>query len=101
MTIDLTGIDTKAAFHMLMKRELGFPDWYGVNWDAFSNRPNPTPPGTFAAARAYLPILKPLPAMHLRTRIIDDVNSIADLQLLHQLFDSFFRIVLVYIIRFS
>ncbi|MDB5269393.1 MAG: hypothetical protein JWP58_2433 [Hymenobacter sp.] len=35
MTIDLTGIDTKAAFHMLMKRELGFPDWYGVSWDAF------------------------------------------------------------------
>jgi len=25
--------------------------------------------------------------MHLRARIIDDVNSIADLQLLHQLFD--------------
>lgn len=35
MTIDLTGIDTKAAFHMLMKRELGFPEWYGVSWDAF------------------------------------------------------------------
>lgn len=35
MTIDLTGIDTKAAFHGLMKRELGFPDWYGVSWDAF------------------------------------------------------------------
>ena len=38
MTIDLTGIDTKAAFHLKMKRELGFPDWYGVgwvSWDAF------------------------------------------------------------------
>lgn len=35
MTIDLTGIDTKAVFHMLMKRELGFPEWYGVSWDAF------------------------------------------------------------------
>jgi ribonuclease inhibitor len=35
MTIDLTGIDTKAAFHMLMKSQLGFPDWYGVSWDAF------------------------------------------------------------------
>lgn len=38
MTIDLTDIDTKAAFHMLMKRELHFPDWYGVgwvSWDAF------------------------------------------------------------------
>lgn len=34
MTIDLTGIDTKAAFHLLMKRELGFPEWYGENWDA-------------------------------------------------------------------
>ena len=35
MTIDLTGIDTKAAFHQTMKSQLGFPDWYGVNWDAF------------------------------------------------------------------
>lgn len=35
MTIDLATIDTKAAFHMLLKRELGFPDWYGVSWDAF------------------------------------------------------------------
>jgi ribonuclease inhibitor len=35
MTIDLTGIDTKAAFHQTMKSQLGFPDWYGVSWDAF------------------------------------------------------------------
>lgn len=35
MTIDLTAIDTKASFHLLMKRELHFPDWYGVSWDAF------------------------------------------------------------------
>ncbi|MBH8567775.1 barstar family protein [Microvirga sp. STS02] len=35
MTIDLTHVDTKAAFHLLMKRELHFPDWYGVSWDAF------------------------------------------------------------------
>jgi ribonuclease inhibitor len=38
MTIDLAHVDTKAAFHLLMKRELHFPDWYGVgwvSWDAF------------------------------------------------------------------
>ncbi|MGY3089596.1 ribonuclease inhibitor [Hymenobacter sp. UYAg731] len=35
MTIDLTHVDTKAAFHHTMKRELHFPDWYGENWDAF------------------------------------------------------------------
>ena len=35
MTIDLTGIATKAAFHRTMKSQLGFPDWYGVSWDAF------------------------------------------------------------------
>ena len=35
MTIDLTGIDTEAAFHRLMRRELGFPEWCGANWDAF------------------------------------------------------------------
>ena len=35
MTIDLTHVDTEAAFHYLLKRELGFPDWYGGSWDAF------------------------------------------------------------------
>ena len=35
MTIDLAHVETKAAFHHLMKRELHFPDWYGVSWDAF------------------------------------------------------------------
>jgi RNAse (barnase) inhibitor barstar len=38
ITIDLANVDTKAAFHLLLKRELGFPDWYGVgwvSWDAF------------------------------------------------------------------
>ena len=35
MTIDLTGINTKAAFHQTMKSQLGFPDWYGGSWDAF------------------------------------------------------------------
>ncbi|MFD1873058.1 barstar family protein [Hymenobacter bucti] len=34
MTIDLTGITTKAAFHLLLKHELDFPEWYGPSWDA-------------------------------------------------------------------
>ncbi|WP_081867871.1 barstar family protein [Hymenobacter sp. IS2118] len=34
-TLDLTHVDTKAAFHHTMKRELHFPDLYGVSWDAF------------------------------------------------------------------
>lgn len=35
MTLDLTGIRTKTELHQLFKTELGFPDWYGVSWDAF------------------------------------------------------------------
>jgi len=35
MTLDLTGITSKAALHQLFKIELGFPEWYGVSWDAF------------------------------------------------------------------
>ncbi|MBG8552243.1 barstar family protein [Hymenobacter guriensis] len=35
MTLDLTGIRTKAALHQLFKEALGFPEWYGVSWDAF------------------------------------------------------------------
>lgn len=34
VTIDLTGMATKAAFHQTMKSQLGFPDWYGVSLDA-------------------------------------------------------------------
>jgi len=38
MTLDLSGITTKADLHKLFKTHLGFPDWYGVgwvSWDAF------------------------------------------------------------------
>jgi RNAse (barnase) inhibitor barstar len=35
MTIDLTGITSKAAIHQLFKKLLSFEDWYGANWDAF------------------------------------------------------------------
>jgi ribonuclease inhibitor len=35
VNIDLNGIDTQADFHLKMKRELHFPEWYGANWDAF------------------------------------------------------------------
>lgn len=35
MTVDLTNITSKVAFHQLLKAELHFPDWYGVSWDAF------------------------------------------------------------------
>ena len=35
MTIDLTGLTTKAAVHEAFKQQLGFPDWYGPSWDAF------------------------------------------------------------------
>ncbi|MCA8829055.1 barstar family protein [Hymenobacter pini] len=35
MTLDLTGITSKAAIHQLFKEKFGFEDWYGANWDAF------------------------------------------------------------------
>ncbi|AII51079.1 barstar family protein [Hymenobacter sp. APR13] len=35
MTLDLTGITSKAAIHQLFKEELGFEEWYGPSWDAF------------------------------------------------------------------
>ncbi|MBO0361162.1 barstar family protein [Hymenobacter sp. BT186] len=35
MTLDLSGITTKAALHTLFKNQLGFPEWYGPSWDAF------------------------------------------------------------------
>ena len=35
MTLDLSGITTKADLHELFKTQLGFPEWYGPSWDAF------------------------------------------------------------------
>ncbi|MFD1140912.1 barstar family protein [Larkinella insperata] len=35
MTLNLTGITSKATLHQLFKTELHFPEWYGVSWDAF------------------------------------------------------------------
>ena len=33
--IDLREVNTKQEFHKLLSSMLGFPDWYGNNWDAF------------------------------------------------------------------
>lgn len=35
MTIDLGQIDSVQELHLKLKTELGFPDFYGMNWDAF------------------------------------------------------------------
>ncbi|MER5952372.1 barstar family protein [Streptomyces sp. NPDC001893] len=35
ITIDASEVTDERALHLLLKRELGFPDFYGMNWDAF------------------------------------------------------------------
>jgi RNAse (barnase) inhibitor barstar len=35
ISIDVSGIADERALHLLLKRELGFPDFYGMNWAAF------------------------------------------------------------------
>ncbi|TGE08018.1 barstar family protein [Hymenobacter fodinae] len=35
MTLDLSGITSKATLHELFKQQLGFEEWYGPSWDAF------------------------------------------------------------------
>lgn len=35
ITIDVSGVADERALHLLLKRELSFPDFYGMNWDAF------------------------------------------------------------------
>ena len=32
--INLAGVNNKVAIHQAFKQHLGFPDWYGANWDA-------------------------------------------------------------------
>lgn len=33
--VHLTGLATKAELHQALAKALGFPEWYGANWDAF------------------------------------------------------------------
>ena len=35
MVIDLGNIDSVQELHLKLKTELGFPDFYGMNWNAF------------------------------------------------------------------
>lgn len=35
MIIDLGQIDSVQELHLKFKTDLGFPDFYGMNWDAF------------------------------------------------------------------
>ncbi|CAC44713.1 MULTISPECIES: barstar family protein [Streptomyces] len=35
ITIDVSEVTDERTLHVLLKRELGFPDFYGMNWDAF------------------------------------------------------------------
>ncbi|MCP2256653.1 Barstar, RNAse (barnase) inhibitor [Streptoalloteichus tenebrarius] len=35
VVIDLADVTTSDQLHRLLRRELGFPLWYGRNWDAF------------------------------------------------------------------
>ncbi|MBP5953865.1 barstar family protein [Pseudomonas sp. P42] len=38
VSIDLSEVQSSQALHGMLKEALGFPDWYGCNWDAFSGR---------------------------------------------------------------
>ncbi|KQW40913.1 MULTISPECIES: barstar family protein [Pseudomonas] len=33
--IDLNGVMSSNELHSTLREALGFPDWYGCNWDAF------------------------------------------------------------------
>lgn len=33
--IDLSDVNTSKQLHVILKKELGLPDFYGMNWDAF------------------------------------------------------------------
>ncbi|MFE1923893.1 barstar family protein [Streptomyces asoensis] len=35
VTLDVGGTADERMLHLLLKRELRFPDFYGMNWDAF------------------------------------------------------------------
>ena len=34
-TIDVSGLSSPKELHALLSASLGFPNWYGHNWDAF------------------------------------------------------------------
>jgi ribonuclease inhibitor len=35
LEIDLTSVNSRESLHEALRTALGFPEWYGKNWDAF------------------------------------------------------------------
>jgi RNAse (barnase) inhibitor barstar len=35
ISIDVSEVSDERSLHLLLKRELDFPEFYGMNWDAF------------------------------------------------------------------
>ncbi|WP_405554065.1 barstar family protein [Streptomyces sp. NBC_01171] len=35
IALEVSGLPDERALHLLLQRELGFPDFYGKNWGAF------------------------------------------------------------------
>lgn len=35
ITVDLSAVTSSRQLHLTLRDALGFPDWYGCNWDAF------------------------------------------------------------------
>lgn len=37
VVLDISGVASIDQLHQLLSEALGFPDWYGKNWDAFGD----------------------------------------------------------------
>lgn len=77
--IDVSVVETSEALHDLLSDRLGFPSWYGRNWDAFWDRitdPEPSAMPSVLRIDGFAALLAQLPhdAQHLR-RCLDDLSG--------------------------
>lgn len=35
IVVDVTGVQTSKELHLILKKKLSFPEFYGMNWNAF------------------------------------------------------------------
>jgi RNAse (barnase) inhibitor barstar len=61
LVIDVGSVRTRDELHALLAQKLAFPDYYGMNWDAFDERIRDYPPQGTVLVTGFLNLENALP----------------------------------------
>jgi RNAse (barnase) inhibitor barstar len=61
LVIDVSSVQTRDELHELLADQLGFPDYYGKNWDAFDECIRDFPPSRILQIVGFLSLENALP----------------------------------------